>query len=174
MKKTILIMLTAISTTAALAQSNTDEQAIQKVISTMETAWNQKSGATYMSVFEDVHDYIVWNGYYFPNITKERNAQAHQALFDGVYRTYDIRLKIDKIKFLRPDLALVHVLGAGYEKGTVPENPSVLMSIIMEKKAGTWKVISFHNLNLEAFEKKEIADHAPMPLKVMYATWYKK
>ena len=134
MKKTILIMLTAISTSAtAMAQTaaTTDEQAIQKIISSMESNWVQKNGAGFATVFADQHDFIVWNGYYFPNQSRENNARAHQGLFDGPYRTYDIKLKIDKIRFIRPDLALVHVLGAGYRKGTpVPENPGVLMSMI--------------------------------------------
>lgn len=176
MKKTLLIMLTTISASAAMAQSgNADEQAIYKVINIMETGWVQKNGQLFSSVFADVHDYIVWNGYYFPGMTQPRNAAAHQELFSGVYKTYDIKLKIDKIRFLRSDLALVHVYGGGYEKGKdLPENPTVLMSMIIEKKNNDWKVISFHNLDLEAFEKKEIADHSPMPLKVMYAGWYKK
>lgn len=157
-----------------MGQATTDEQAIQKIISSMETNWAQKNGEAFASVFADVHDFIVWNGYYFPNQTRERNAQAHQGLFNGPYRTYDIKLKIDKIRFLRPDLALVHVLGGGYQKGeAVPENPGVLMSIIMEKKNGSWKIISFHNLNLEAFTNKEMEQQSPMPLKVMYANWYK-
>ncbi len=168
-------MLTAISTTAALSQTGNDEQAIQKVVATMESGWAQKKGDVFASVFADVHDYIVWNGYYFPNMTHDLNVRQHQALFDGPYKNYDIKLKIDKIKFLRPDLALVHVLGGGADKGQpAPENPGILISMIMEKKDGVWKIISFHNLDLEAFQDKATADRAPIPLNVMYATWYKK
>lgn len=169
-------MLSAILTTASIAQSgNADEQAIQQVVNTMETGWVQKNGETFASVFADAHDYIVWNGYYFPGFTRQRNAEAHQGLFNGPYKTYDVKFKIDKIRFLRPDLALVHVYGGGYQKGkSIPENPNVLMSMILEKKDGSWKIIAFHNLDLETFEKKEIGDSSPIPLKVMYAGWYKK
>lgn len=166
-------MLTAIST-SVIAQNNADEQAIRKIINTMETGWTQKSGETFSSVFADGADYIVWNGYYFPNMSKQQNAAAHQGLFDGPYRTYDITLKIDKMRFLRPDLALVHVYGGGYTKGSaVPENPTVLMTMIVEKKDGAWKIISFHNLDLEVFTDKETAERSPMPPKLMYANWYK-
>lgn len=164
--------MTAIST--SLFAQSTDEQAIKTVVSTMESGWTQKSGEKYSSVFADVHDYIVWNGYYFPNMSKQQNAAAHQELFNGVYRTFDIRLKVDKIRYLRPDLALVHVLGGGYTKGeAVPEHPGVLMSMVMEKKDNNWKVLSFHNLDLLAFADKQVAERSPMPLKVMYANWYK-
>ena len=172
MKKAILIMLTAIST-SVMAQNAADEQAIKKVINTMETGWVQKNGEIFSSVFADTHDYIVWNGYYFPNMSKKQNAAAHQGLFDGPYRTFDVEFKIDKIRFVRPDLALVHVYGGGYQKGQpAPENPTVLMSILMEKKED-WKIISFHNLDLFAFTDKETGERSPMPLKVMYANWYK-
>ncbi|MGB8191628.1 MAG: SgcJ/EcaC family oxidoreductase [Chitinophagaceae bacterium] len=176
MKKIILILLSAIITTASIAQSgNADDQAIQKIVTTMETGWAQKSGEVFSSVFADVHDYIVWNGYYFPGMSRKANAAGHQDLFSGVYRTYDVKFKIDKIRFVRTDLALAHVYGGGYEKGqAVPENPTVLMTMLLEKKDGNWKIISFHNLDLEAFENKATADRSPMPLNVMYAGWYKK
>jgi len=168
-------MLSTAITASALAQpANADEQAIQKIVSTMETGWVEKKGDVFASVFADVHDYIVWNGYYFPNMNRQGNAAAHQGLFNGVYRNYDVKFKIDKVRFLRNDLALVHVYGGGYEKGKTPEHPTVLMTMIIEKKDGDWKVISFHNMDLEAFENKEIADRSPMPLNVMYAGWYKK
>ena len=126
-------------------------------------------------IFDEVHDFIVWNGYYFPNSTQQMTMRTHQGLFDGVYKNYDIALKVDKIKFLKPDIALTHVIGAGYTKGeAIPENPTVLMSIIMQKKGDSWKIISFHNLDLLLFDNKETMAHSPMPPQVMYASWYKK
>lgn len=176
MKKTLLIMLTTIAASAAIAQTGTaDEQALGKLLNTMETGWVQKNGEMFASVFADNHDFVVWNGYYFPNTSQKSTAMSHQGLFDGPFKTYDIRLKVDKIRFIRPDIALIHALGAGYQKGQpIPEDPGVLMSIIAEKKNGTWKIVSFHNLDLEMFQDKEIAERSPMPAKVMYANWYKK
>ena len=157
------------------AQTSSDEQAIRANISTMQEGWNTKSGEKYASVFDEVHDFIVWNGYYFPNSTQQMTMRTHQGLFDGVYKNYDIALKVDKIKFLKPDIALTHVIGAGYTKGeAIPENPTVLMSIIMQKKGDSWKIISFHNLDLLLFDNKETMAHSPMPPQVMYASWYKK
>ncbi len=171
----MLIMFTAIASTAIGQNTNADEQAIRNLITTMETGWVQKNGETFSSVFADTHDYIVWNGYYFPGMSRKANAAAHQHLFDGPYKTFDVKFKIDKIRFIRTDLALVHVYGGGYEKGkSVPENPNILASMLMEKKDGGWKVIAFHNLDLEAFENKTIGERSPMPLNVMYAGWYKK
>jgi uncharacterized protein (TIGR02246 family) len=176
MKKTIL-MATVITAAMSLnAQTNVkEEDAIRAVVRTVETGWAEKSGEKYASGFAEVHDFIVWNGYYFPNQTRQGTAAGHQNLFNGMYKNMDVKLKVDKIKFIRNDIALVHTYGVLYEKGKpVPENPGVLMTMLMEKKQDEWQIISFHNLDLEAFQDKEVGDRSPIPLNIMYAGWYKK
>jgi uncharacterized protein (TIGR02246 family) len=176
MKKLMLIASITIFSLAAAAQTgNKDEESIRDVVKTMETGWAEKSGEKFASVFAPVHDFVVWNGYYFPNQNRQANAAGHNFLFRGPYKTMDVRLKVDKIKFIRNDIALVHTLGGLYEKGKpAPENPGVLMSMLMEKKDGIWQILSFHNLDLESFQDKEIAAGSPMPASIMYANWYKK
>jgi uncharacterized protein (TIGR02246 family) len=173
MKKTIISIMTAIITSAATAQTKTaDETALNKQVESMQTAWNNKNGEVFSQSFADVHDYIVVNGFYFPAFTRQGNAAAHQGLFNGRYKNTDIELNVDKISFIRPDLAMVYVLGASFEKGAaVPKDPSIIMTILFEKKNENWKIISFHNHTLESFKEKE---RSPMPLEVMYASWYKK
>jgi len=176
MKKLMLIAAITITSFGAVAQTgNKEEESIRAIVKTMENAWIEKSGEKFAAVFAPLHDFIVWNGYYFPNQTRQGNAAGHQALFNGVYKKLDVRLKVDKIKFIRNDIALVHTYGGLYEKGkTAPDNPGVLMSMLMEKKDAVWQIISFHNLDLESFEDKETANRSPMPINVMYANWYKK
>ncbi len=174
MKKTIILsIMTTLVMSAAIAQNNTaDEQSLRNIPTTLENGWNNKSGETFSSVFADVHDYIVVNGYYFPGFTKEHNAKQHQMLFDGIYKSVDIKLKVDKISFIRSDLAMLHILGASYGKGgAIPKDPEIIMTVLAEKKNDSWKIISFHNHTLESFKDRE---RSPMPLEVMYASWYKK
>lgn len=176
MKKLMFIaVVISISFTSMAQTTNKEEDAIRAVVKTVETGWIEKSGEKYASAFSEVHDYIVWNGYYFPNMTRQANADGHQNLFNGPYKNVDVKFKVDKIKFIRNDLALVHSYAGTYEKNKgAPENPTALITMIMEKKDGAWQIISFHNLDLESFQNKEIADRSPMPLNVMYAGWYKK
>jgi len=114
MKGLICLSLVTAVVLQTNAQTSADEQAIRANIATMQEGWNAKSGAKFSTAFAEVHDYIVWNGYYFPNMTPQMNAGAHQGLFSSVYKTTDIQLKVDKIKFIRSDLALLHVYGATY------------------------------------------------------------
>ncbi|MES2776405.1 MAG: SgcJ/EcaC family oxidoreductase [Bacteroidota bacterium] len=175
MKKLVTTTLSfALFAMAAISQTDTDKKEIVKAVATIEEGWMQKDGKKFASPFAEVHDFIVWNGYYFPNETRAMAAMSHQRLFDGPFKTWDIRLKVDKMKFIRPDIALIHVLGVGYDKGKeVPANPGVLMSLLFEKKDGIWEIIAFHNLDLETFQNEEVKKGMPFPAEVMYANWYK-
>ncbi|MBD2701175.1 SgcJ/EcaC family oxidoreductase [Spirosoma sp. BT702] len=164
---------TITQTPDAQAQS-TDEQPFQDILSTMQKGWNAKSGQTFASVFDSKHDYVVVNGIYLSGITPEANAHGHQQLFNTVYRTNVLILKLDKIRFVRPDLVLMHVLGATYEQGkTVPVDPAVVISMLVEKKNDIWKVVSFHNCNIEVSNEPDAPNKSPIPFQAMYATWYK-
>jgi uncharacterized protein (TIGR02246 family) len=164
--------LYALTAVLAVTQPQTnDETAVRSLFTTMEKAWNGKSGEAFSSIFADVHDYIVVNGLYFTNWNPKANAAAHQGLFNGIYKTRDIRLKVDKVSWLRPDLALVTVLAGQYDTGGAPpKDPSAIMTVIAEKKGTDWKIISFHNHSLEQVLAMK---QTPMPLEVMYASWYK-
>jgi uncharacterized protein (TIGR02246 family) len=153
---------------------STDEAAIQAIIASMQKGWNEKSGKAFASVFDKLHDYIVVNGMYLKGITPEMNADAHQGIFNSIYKTMDLEIRLDNTSFIRPDLAMVHVLSGLYEHGTpVPENPGAIASILIEKKNDVWKIISFHNAHIEmSFDPAR--QESPVPLKVMYAGWYKK
>ena len=127
-----------------------DEVAIHKILQGMTDAWAAKDGEQFASFFADDHDFIVWAGMYSPNNTRENNARGHQGIFNTIYKNWDVELRVDKMRFVRPDLALVHVLGAGGEKGKeLPPYPNVLQSILMEKTETGWHILSFHNLDIE-------------------------
>lgn len=156
------------------AQPDLDEQAIHGLMQTMADAWTDADGQRFASVFADQHDYIVWSGYYLKNIDRTANGNAHQGLFNSVYRNTRLHVAIDKIKFIREDIALVHVLGAVTPKDAPrPDDPQVLWTSLLEKADGAWRIISFHNLDLEVFQDEQVKAAAPVPPQVMYAGWYR-
>lgn len=173
MKKMIIMTTAILSSVFVSGQIGSDDElAIRKIPVSIETSWNQKSGEGFASVFAETHDYIVVNGLYFSKLSRMSNANAHQRLFDGVYKTRNIRLVTDKVVGIRNDLAMVYIIGAGYENTTaVPNDPGIIMSLLVEKQKGEWKITSFHNHEIDAEKLKK---ESPMPLEVMYASWYKK
>lgn len=177
MKKTIILSaITAFIMHVAIAQTPTaDEQAIRNIVTSMQTGWNNKDGKTFASGFAPVHDYIVVNGMFLSAISPEINAANHQFIFNSIYKTTDLQLKIDKITFVNPNLALAYVFGATYPQGAaLPENPGAIVSLVVEKKNNGWKIISFHNGPIEVSFKAGEENRTPVPPKQMYASWYKK
>ena len=153
------------------AQSKGEEQAITQVLNTIQTGWNEKSGQKFASAFAPVHDYIVVNGMYLRELQREQNVKAHQQLFDGVYKNSKIELKADKITWYKKDLVQLTAIGANYSsEQPKPKDPTIIMTLMVEKKADGWQIISFHNheLNMEAIKRA-----SPMPLEGMYSSWYK-
>ncbi|MCW9038742.1 MULTISPECIES: SgcJ/EcaC family oxidoreductase [Altibacter] len=173
MKKIIFILSVVLCTSSLIAQNEKDEKEIKNLIATLQKGWNSGSGHTFASTFAEPHDFIVWTGYYFKNNTVERNAESHQRIFSTMYKDTQLFYTVDKIKFLSNEIALMHVLAAVAPKNeTRPKDPQVLISVIAQKIDGTWKIVSFHNLDLESFQQEEIKKGSPIPPSVMYASWY--
>ncbi|MAP54307.1 SgcJ/EcaC family oxidoreductase [Altibacter sp.] len=173
MKSPVFLSIFILFTTTTVAQSKTDEQAIKHTIQLIQNGWNNANGETFASAFWDSHDFVVWNGYYFKEQSLEANSMGHQRIFDTMYKETQLFYTIDKIKFLTTDFALVHVFGAVTSKDEQrPEHPQVLISMLLEKKQNDWKIISFHNLDLEVFQNEEMLKRAPVPVSIMYANWY--
>ena len=162
----------------AQAELSLDETAIHNVIQGMEDAWAAKNGEVFASYFADDHDFIVWFGLYFPNSNRAENAGNHQGIFNTIYKNWDVELRVDKMRFIRPDLVLVHALGTGHDKGLeVPAVPSVIQSILLEKIEAGWQIISFHNLDIE-YEKvlrnpEPTEEEKLAYAKEHYAGWFK-
>ena len=173
MKRAILFFSILMCSASLLAQTAHDEQLIRNTVKTLQTGWNASSGETFASSFTDSHDFIVWNGYYFKGQDIKTNAMGHDQIFSTMYKGTQLYYTVDKIRFIKEDIALVHVFGAVVKiTESRPKDPQVLISMVMEKKNGDWKISSFHNLDLEVFQNEGMLKGSPVPPSVMYASWY--
>ncbi|MEZ4950175.1 MAG: SgcJ/EcaC family oxidoreductase [Saprospiraceae bacterium] len=170
--KNLFFLFLMIASNTLFSQNDADEKAIRNLAETISKGWSVGSGETFASAFEDHHDFIVWNGYYFKDMMVNQNAKAHTSLFEEVYKDTKLFCTVDKVKFISNDVALMHVFAAVSRDEERPENPQVLWTGIAHKKDGIWKLVSFHNLDLEVFEDDETKKNSPMPPQVMYASWY--
>jgi uncharacterized protein (TIGR02246 family) len=98
---------------AAFAQSEAarteDEKAIRANVKQMETGWNAKSGAEFAKPFAEDADYVVINGFHIKG--RAASAESHQRIFDTIFKNTNLTLAVEQIRFLRPDVAVVHVFG---------------------------------------------------------------
>lgn len=123
-----------------------DEAAIKQISQVMQDGWNKKDGKMFASPFAEKHDYVNINGLYLPNITREGNGRAHQGLFDGPYKEMDLQLTVAKVKFLSPDIAVMHIKGHSHPKGKVDEKrQEIVITGVLQRTAGKWEVVAFQN-----------------------------
>ena len=148
----LILTLCTLQTTLAVSQTKTslDEKAIRQIVSDMEKGWNTKSGEAFAAHFAHDHSLVVWNGLYMPQVNRALNGQIHQGLFDGIYKTMYLQMKVDKISFVKHDVAMVHTLrNTRQGEASAPAFPQLLITMLMLKNGGTWEISSFHNLNIE-------------------------
>lgn len=134
------------------AGSNTsaaDEAAINENVRQMETGWNTKSGPLFAKPFADDADYVVINGTHI----KGRSVidKGHQRIFDTIYKDSTLSLSVKQIRFLRPDVAVVHVAGHNkIRQGEAVQEWDAVMTLVMTKDKGEWKIAAFQNTAVAA------------------------
>lgn len=140
----VTVLLLTILGNSVLAQDirSADEAAIRENVKQLETGWNTKKGAVFAKPFAEDADYVVINGMFF----KGRNAieTGHQQIFDTIYKDTTITLNVKQIRFLRPDVAVVHVNGhrSGPTKELVQD---ALLTLVMTKEKEVWTIAAFQN-----------------------------
>jgi len=119
-----------------------DEAAMRDSVKQMETGWNTKSGAVFAKPFAEDADYVVINGMYI----KGRAAieTGHQRIFDTIYKDTTLSLTVKQIRFLRPDVAVVHVSGQRLGPGK-DLNQEAMITIVMTKQKDGWLIAAFQN-----------------------------
>ncbi|MEM0518493.1 SgcJ/EcaC family oxidoreductase [Aequorivita flava] len=173
MKRILLLLTIVLMPTFTNAQKASDEKELKNLVGTLQKGWNTANGEKFASAFAEPHDFIVWNGFYYKNNTIQNNSETHQWIFNTMYKDTQLYYAIDKIKFLNENVALLHILGAVTAKDKMrPKDPQVLITLIAQKQGGHWKIVSFHNLDLEVFQNEEMRKNSPVPPSVMYASWY--
>lgn len=153
MKKITGILLSLVLTATVLyAQKNTnkerDEKAIRANVGQMVKGWNTKSGEQFAKPFAEDADYVVINGMQIKG--RAAIAKGHQGIFDTIYKNTNLELVVEKIRFLRPDVAVVHVSGTA----TTPQEVSVQttkarMTLVMTKTDGKWEISAFQNTAIQ-------------------------
>lgn len=141
-----LLVLGASSNSHAQTDRAADEAALRDAVKQLETGWNTKSGAVFAKPFAEDADYVVINGRYIKGrATIER---AHQQIFDTIYKDTTIKLTVKQIRFLRPDVAVIHVEG---QRGSTNKEleQSAMLTLMMTKEKQGWTIAAFQNTAVE-------------------------
>jgi uncharacterized protein (TIGR02246 family) len=131
----------------AHAQNNqaADEAALREAVKQLETGWNTKNAATYAKVFAEDADFVVITGTY---VKGRADIEAgHRQIFATIFKDTKVTLNVERIRFLRPDVAVVHAKGRR-EGPTKELTVDAMITLVLTKETQGWTIAAFQNTRI--------------------------
>ena len=122
-----------------------DEAAIRDLFRELLDDWGRGDGDAYGSRFTEDADYVAFDGSH----TKGRQeiSSSHQELFDRWVKGTRLVGSVESVRFLGPEVALVHATGSTVFPGEDKPRPSrdSIQTLVAVKREGAWIFTAFHN-----------------------------
>lgn len=133
---------------AKVSDTAKDEAAIRANVEQMVKGWNTKSGAEFAKPFAEDSDYVIINGMHIKG--RAANAAGHQQIFNTIYKDSRNAATVKQIRFVRPDVAIVHVeWNLSFKAGGEEQKGHALSTIVMTKENGKWSIAAFQNTAIQ-------------------------
>jgi uncharacterized protein (TIGR02246 family) len=125
-----------------------DEQALHSLYQQLIEAWNSGDGQAYGAVFTEDANYVDVTG----TNTQGRHAisASHQQMFQTFLKGSQLVATITSIRFLRSDVALLHVRGNTLLAGQVESAPdrATMETAIAVNEQGKWLFAALQNTRI--------------------------
>ena len=124
----------------------TDAQgALLEIVRRLEQAWNKGDSAAWTNEFADDADFIqCWAGFFHRSREIEH---GHRVIFNTIYKGSHNRFEVEKVRLLRPDVAVVFIRAnlTWYLNGQ-EQHIQARPTLLAEKSpTGEWKIAVFQN-----------------------------
>jgi len=126
---------------------SSDEALIRQNVEQMVSGWNAKSAADYVKSFAEDADFVVING----SQLKGRAAieKGHQQIFEIFFKDANIAAAVEQIRFVRPDVAIVHLSGERFPKNDRSQTIKSRITVVMVKNKDKWEIAAFQNTQIQ-------------------------
>jgi uncharacterized protein (TIGR02246 family) len=131
---------------SAQAQEQTNEErVIREQNAAVEAAWNKHDAATLDQSFVEDCDFVNVFGEWISG--RNKLVKTHATLFAGPFRESHKHFTVEKIRFVRPDVAVVHVRGRNTDHdGKLLEGDlGTIAVLVMVKDRGKWWIVTGQN-----------------------------
>jgi uncharacterized protein (TIGR02246 family) len=134
------------NTTHSMQQ--TDTQAIHTLFAQLCAAWNAGDARAYGALFSEDADYIAFDG--LNQKGRAALVSSHHELFTRWLKGSQLIGQIDELRFLAPDVALLHASGSILDAGRSSPAPERLsaQTVVVHKRDGVWQFVAFHNTRI--------------------------
>jgi uncharacterized protein (TIGR02246 family) len=149
-----LFLVTAPVQSAAQA-SATDEAQIRAIVEAQVTAWNAGDAVAFSKSFSENGSFTNIRGtvFYGHKAFEDR----HREIFSGFFKGSKLAMSITRIRFVRPDVAIVDLATelsdlSGAPPGVRPNAAGQILTRLQQvfvKDNGVWRVESYHNVDVK-------------------------
>jgi uncharacterized protein (TIGR02246 family) len=125
-----------------------DETAVRGLFQQLLDAWGRGDGAAYAALFTEDADYVAFDG--SRTVGRQAIAESHQRLFDTWLKGTRLTARIEAVRFLCPDVALLHTTGGTIFAGETAPRPSrdSIQTLVAVRRDGEWRFRAFHNTRI--------------------------
>jgi uncharacterized protein (TIGR02246 family) len=149
MKHFLVGFLLLLFAAALNAQTKTDEEAVGKLPQAFCDAWAKHDGHELARIMADDVDFVTVATTYLHG--RADFEKFHVRLLSGRFKDATITLLQRTVRFLRPDMAVVHwswkIEGDKNADGTARQPRFGMMVMVAERRAGSWLVVVGQNTN---------------------------
>ena len=166
MKQLSFIIATFGIVIVAHAQTKADEDAVRAIPRLMCDAWAKHDAHEMAKFMADDVDFVTVGATWFHG--RSDYEKYHTRLLSGRFKESKNTVLETMVRFLRPDLALLHfswaIEGDKNADGSARPKRFGLMTMLAEKQKGTWLVIAAQNTN--AGHGAPEADDMTLPIRL--------
>jgi uncharacterized protein (TIGR02246 family) len=122
-----------------------DEAAVRDLYRELMDGWNRGSGEAFAAAFTEDGDLVAFDGTHFEG--RGEIAPFHQQLFDKWLKGSRLVGKVKDVRFLSPDVALMHAVGTTVMRGQSEPSPErdSIQTLVAVRQDGEWRLAGFQN-----------------------------
>ena len=144
------------SSTLKPSIDNNEEVVIRSLYSQMIDGWNKGNGEAFASPFAEDGDLVGFDGTHLKG--RQEIVSFHQQLFDTFVKGSRLVGKIRNVRFLTPDVAIMHAVGGTIMAGQSdiePERNSIHTLVVMRESDDKWRIAAFQNTRAQYIGRPE-------------------
>ena len=121
-----------------------DDQEIRAIVDRMVDAWARGDAVAYHADLTEDADYVAFDG---SRRSKADSIGSHENLFRTVLYGSRLTGAVESIRFVTPDVAVVHLTGSVVEgwRQQMRRRRLSRQTMVVVRRDGRWQVTAFHN-----------------------------
>jgi uncharacterized protein (TIGR02246 family) len=120
-----------------------DETAIRQLLQRQQNGWDSGDPTLYADVFTTDADYVTFLGSHYQS--RDAIAAAYAPLFRKLLQGSRLTIEVKQVRFLTPDVALIHADAAVTKRGRRSRRPSRINTSVALRTDDGWMLAASQN-----------------------------